>query len=237
MWSTRRRGIELSMKRWKVAGINFDHMHMPALLKQATDHPAVDLVGISDQQPERMQATVAQLGIPAERVFSDYRRCLETTRPDFVILCPATATHGEWTKRVAAYDVHVLIEKPFAATLAEADQMVKDVTTRGRMLAINWPTRWSAVHMTAKRLMDEGAIGELVEVHYYGGNRGPLFQTSATAAEGGISLAQKRQSWFYDKNAGGGSLLDYLGYGVTFGTWFLGGQKPLEVTCVVDEPQ
>jgi glucose-fructose oxidoreductase len=35
---------------------------------------------------------------------------------------------------------------------------------------------------------------------------------------------------------GGGSLLDYLGYGVTLGTWFLGGRRPIEVTAVVDEP-
>ena len=35
---------------------------------------------------------------------------------------------------------------------------------------------------------------------------------------------------------GGGSLLDYLGYGTTLGTWFLDGAKPLEVTAVVDEP-
>ena len=34
---------------------------------------------------------------------------------------------------------------------------------------------------------------------------------------------------------GGGSLLDYLGYGVTLGTWFHAGRAPLEVTCVVDE--
>src|SRR5205814_10346873 len=35
---------------------------------------------------------------------------------------------------------------------------------------------------------------------------------------------------------GGGSLLDYLGYGVTLGTWFHGGREPSEVTAVVDQP-
>lgn len=34
----------------------------------------------------------------------------------------------------------------------------------------------------------------------------------------------------------GGSLLDYLGYGTTLGTWFLGGRSPLEVTATIDQP-
>jgi predicted dehydrogenase len=95
---------------------------------------------------------------------------------------------------------------------------------------------WSACHNTAKRLIEEGTIGEVIEVHYHGGNRGPLFhladkvEVSAEEVE-----AQKPSSWWYKKAAGGGSLLDYLGYGVTLGTWFLNGKVPIEVTCAVDE--
>src|SRR5439155_10370947 len=42
-----------------------------------------------------------KLGIPRNRSFSDYRACLESTRPDLVILCPAASKHGEWVKKVA----------------------------------------------------------------------------------------------------------------------------------------
>ena len=44
------------------------------------------------------------------------------------------------------------------------------------------------------------------------------------------------RSWFYQKRHGGGSLLDYLGYGSTLGTWFQGGRRPIDVTAVVDQP-
>ena len=47
---------------------------------------------------------------------------------------------------------------------------------------------------------------------------------------------EKSRSWWYQKQSGGGSLRDYLGYGVTLGTWFNGGKKPIEVTAMVDEP-
>ena len=41
------------MKTWKVAGINFDHFHMGDLLRYVHEHPNAELVGISDEQPER----------------------------------------------------------------------------------------------------------------------------------------------------------------------------------------
>ncbi|MCC6486698.1 MAG: gfo/Idh/MocA family oxidoreductase, partial [Candidatus Hydrogenedentes bacterium] len=47
---------------------------------------------------------------------------------------------------------------------------------------------------------------------------------------------EKHTRWVYQKDRGGGSLLDYLGYGTTLGTWFMDGQKPIEVSCTVDEP-
>ena len=47
---------------------------------------------------------------------------------------------------------------------------------------------------------------------------------------------EKPNSWFYKKSDGGGSLLDYLGYGTTLGTWYMDGRRPLEVTAMVDEP-
>ena len=51
------------------------------------------------------------------------------------------------------------------------------------------------------------------------------------------SPADKAASWFYSKAQGGGSLLDYMGYGSTLGTWHLGGRAPLEVNCTWDEPE
>jgi glucose-fructose oxidoreductase len=91
-------------------------------------------------------------------------------------------------------------------------------------------------HVTAHRLQREGRIGALQEVHYYDGNRGPLWHT-ADKLETTPTPAQKRQSWFYRKARGGGSLLDYLGYGTTLGTWFHDGKKPIEITAVVDRPR
>ncbi len=223
-------------KVWRIAGINFDHMHMGDLLRQVHEHPSAEIVGVCDETPDRMASTIANFAIPSDRVFTDYRKCMEQSKPDLVILCSSTGTHADWTERVAPYGTHVLVEKPFAATLAQADRMVSAMDKTGKLLAINWPLRWYPPHMTAKRLIDEGVIGELIQVHFYDGNRGPMRHVADKVE---ISEAQANQekatSWFYQKAAGGGSLLDYLGYGTTLGTWFMNGVAPVEVTAMVDQ--
>lgn len=223
------------MTKLKIAGINFDHMHMGDNLRMASEHPDAEIVGICDAQPERMQDAAHRFQIPPERVFTDYRACLEQTQPDIILLCPATAEHAQWAEQVAPYGAHLLVEKPFAATLEQADRMIAAVAASGKLLAINWPLAWYPPHVTSKRLIDAGAIGEVIEVHYYDGNRGPLWHT-ADKIETAPTAERKAASWFYSQAKGGGSLLDYLGYGTTLGTWFHGGRAPIEVTAVVDRP-
>jgi len=218
-------------KPWKIAGIEFSHMHMGDLLRCVHEHPHAEIVAICDPQPGRMAEAKARFGIPDGCVFTDHRACLEQTRPDMVILCPPTAEHADWVERVASYDVHVFVEKPFAASLADADRMIRAMKPTGRELIINWPLRWVASHVTAHRLIREGLIGEVIEVHYYDGNRGPLYH-GADKVEIEPTPAMKQQSWWYKRTAGGGSLRDYLGYGTTLGTWFNGGKIPLEITSV-----
>ncbi len=222
----------------KIVGINFDHFHMGDLLRMAHEHPHAEIAGICDEDPARMQDAVRNFGIPPERVFTDYAQCLETTKPDIAILCPATARHAEYVEKVAPFGVHILLEKPMANSLADADAMIRAVEATGKALAINWPLVWYPSHRTAKRLIDEGLIGEVIEVHFYDGNRGPLYHL-ADKIEVSQDEVQRRKphSWFYKLESGGGSLRDYLGYGATLGTWFHDGRKPIEITTVVDEPK
>ena len=193
----------MNTRTWKIAGINFDHMHMGDLLRSVHEQSNAEIVGICDEQPARMQRAIENFHIPADRVFTDYRVCMERTKPDLVILCPATAEHGLWTRRVAEFGVNIMVEKPFAASLAEADEMIAAQRATGKLLAINWPIRWLPCYITAKRLIDEGTIGEVIEFHHYGGNRGPLFHR-ADKVEAQPTAEEKSQSWFYKRSRGGG---------------------------------
>ena len=223
----------------RVVGINFDHMHMGDLLRQVHADAQTEIVGVWHHQREQPVQVLDRLGLSHELIFDDLDACIERTRPDLAIVCASTATHADYTERVAAHGVHVLVEKPFAATLEQADRMAAAVAATGKLLAINWPLAWYPPHRTTKRLIDEGVIGEVLEVHYYDGNQGPTaHRMDKIEVPPEERLAEKRRSWFYKAAEGGGSLLDYLGYGVTLGTWFNGGRKPIDVTCTTwGDPQ
>lgn len=222
-------------KKWRVVGVNFDHMHMGDLLRQVFVSPNAEIVGVCDLMPERMQSAIKSFSIPPDRAFVDVDACMTATKPDLAVICSSTATHADYVEKVAPYGCHVLVEKPFAASLAQADRMIAATRKTGKMLAINWPIRWYPSHTTAKRLIDEGVIGEPIGVHHYGGNRGPMRHLAdKVGVDEEKANREKGTSWFYQKAAGGGSLLDYLGYGTTLGTWFMNGRAPLEVTAMVD---
>jgi predicted dehydrogenase len=220
----------------RIAGINFDHFHMGDLLRMAHDHPDAELVAICDADPERMSGAIQNFSLRNDQVFIDPDTCLEETKPDLVILCPSAARHAEWTEKVAPHGVHILMEKPFASSLDEADRMIAAMAATGKELAINWPLRWVPSHVKAHQLIREGRIGQLTEVHYYDGNRGPLYH-GADKIEHEPTAEEKDASWFYKQSEGGGSLFDYLGYGATLGTWFFEGKAPLEISCIIDQPK
>lgn len=224
------------MSRWRVAGINFDHMHMGDLLRHVHEHPTAQIVGIYDQSVERMSQAATNFCIPDAAVFTDLHTCLQTTKPDLAIVCAATAEHASHVEALAGHGVHILVEKPFADSVANARRMLAAMEATGKLLAINWPLAWYRSHCTCKRLIDEGIIGELLEVHFYDGNRGPLYHLADKIDVSPEEVErQKPDSWWYKRASGGGSLLDYLGYGATLGTWFMNGEAPLEVTAVIDQ--
>jgi predicted dehydrogenase len=163
------------MAKFRIVGISFDHMHMGDLLRLVQDHPEAEIAGIFDPDRARMQSAVDTFGIPEDRVFTDFDAAMAAGPYDMAILCAATADHADYTERLAPHGVHVFVEKPFAASTADARRMMTAMEGTGKQMAINWPLRWVESHVTAKRLIDEGMIGDLREVHFYDGNRGPLW--------------------------------------------------------------
>jgi glucose-fructose oxidoreductase len=203
---------------WRFAGANFDQMHMNTNLRWVHDHPDAEVVGVCDETPETSTGSLAQAMTDCELSegdrFDDVERMVSETSPDVVVAGPRNADHAAFVERVAPHDVHVVIEKPMAGSLADADRML-DAMPAHRHLVVNWPVLWHPVKHTVKRLVEADTIGPITEVQYYGGNAG----------------APPAGSWFYDADAGGGSLLDYLGYGATFSTWFRDGDLPESVTA------
>lgn len=208
----------------RVVGVNFDQMHLNTNLEWIVAHPETELVGVCDESPASStgsaQRVVDELGLAPDRVYDSLDRCLEELAPDVAIGCPKNADHGAFIERVAPYDLAIAIEKPLAMTLADADRMLEAVAGSDSRLFVNWPVLWDPVKHGVRNLVGAGTVGDVLEIQYYGGNAG----------------APPDGSWFYDADAGGGSLLDYLCYGATFATWFRDGDLPTAVTAETYTP-
>lgn len=224
------------MAKFRVVGISFDHMHMGDLLRMVAEHPDAEIAALYDPDLARMQGAAEAFNVPEAALFTDFDDCMAEESYDLAILCCATADHADITERLAPHGVNIHVEKPFADSADNARRMIKAMAGTGKIMAINWPLAWVESHYTAKRLIENGLIGDLREVHFYGGNRGPLYHLADKVEVSPAEVErQKLDSWWYKKAAGGGSLLDYMGYGATLGTWYMGGEAPLEVTCTVDD--
>lgn len=234
---------------YTVAGVNFAHFHMGDHLRAVEANPETELVAICDEDQATatlgLEDTAEEFDLDDDQVYRDHERCLEETSPDIVITCPTPKGHADWVEKLAAYDTDIILEKPFADSLADADRIIHAVETSGNRLLVNWPLAWYPTHRTTKRLVEEGRIGEVAEVHYYDGNCGSHRFTQVEYTDSGeMHFAGEETDgepdadiWFHDRDVGGGSLMDYLGYGVTLGTWFRDGEVPREVTTEAHDPE
>ena len=216
-------------QQWRVGAVGFHHGHIGEQLGFMLKRPDTALVGVFHPEPDRMNTVCDELGIAVELRHTDFEAFLESD-PQIVVVCSPTTEHADWVERLAERGIHILIEKPFATTVADARRMVSAQARAGVTLVVNWPLAYYPVHRTARRLIAEGALGGIRELHYYDGNRGP--QTWLDPAR---DLSESDR-WWFDPEAGGGALHDYLGYGATLATWFLDGQLPLDVSATSFSP-
>ena len=120
----------------------------------------VDFVAVADSDPEGLKAAGKRTG--AERLYSDYREMLDREHLDLVSVGPRRPDcHAEMVIACAEAGVKgIICEKPFAPTLAEADEMISACDRSGARLSVAH-RRANAYEQHAKRLVDEGAIGDL----------------------------------------------------------------------------
>lgn len=118
-----------------------------------------NLLAISDL----MKGTLAEVSKEYHTVgYVDYGNILEMPEIDAVSVCVPTTYHYEVVMGAIEQGKHVLVEKPIAFTLDEAKEMVEAAREAGVKLATGHVERFNPAVLEAKRLIDEGVIGEVV---------------------------------------------------------------------------
>jgi predicted dehydrogenase len=119
------------------------------------------LVGIADPSPAAV-ALAQEMGVP---LFATLEQMLDTVRPDGAILATPNAWHVQGALACLARRVPVLVEKPVAETLGEAQQLVVAAAASGVPVLVGHHRRYSAILEAARKVIASGQLGRLVTVN------------------------------------------------------------------------
>jgi predicted dehydrogenase len=167
-------------------------------------NPRVQVVAVADVDRERARATAERWKVDA--YYEDYRELLARDDVEAVSITTPVFAHAEPALAAMRAGKHVLCEKPIARTLAEADAMVEASRQAGVLFTMGYQSRFSRLWETSKRILDEGAIGQMMAMNVVSTGRAAL-----------------PQPWFLDKDlAGGGVLMDWGIYTAYMFNWLAG---------------
>ena len=132
--------------------------HFPGMAQQKE---YVDMVAFCDLIPERAEKAAKEYGTPDAKVYTDYHDLLADPTIDAVHVLTPNVAHCEITVAALEAGKHVLCEKPMAATPADAQKMLDARDRTGKMLTIGYQYRHFPVNQVAKKVVDDGWLGDI----------------------------------------------------------------------------
>lgn len=177
-------------------------------LHEMTD--LVTTVAAADPVIERARTVAAQHGIP--EVYESLDEMLEKSDLDLVINLTPIPVHGSTSRKILQAGKHLVIEKPIATSLEEADELIEMANRQGLTYVVAPPNMLQQNRQAAKRLVESGAIGQPCFARVRSSHGGP--------AAGAWPLDP---TWFYQE--GSGPLFDMGVYGIHDITGILGPAK------------
>jgi predicted dehydrogenase len=160
---------QTSSRTYRVCEIGHrgDYGHMAGAF---AEFPNVTMVAVAD--PDEKSRLAHAKTVNAQRTYADFREMLQKEKPDIVGIGPNRQTYSaersEMIQAAAEVGAHVMVDKPHARSLEEADQIIALVEKHKIKSVVYHPVRVAPAVVQLKRLVDEGLIGDLVEVHVWG---------------------------------------------------------------------
>ena len=117
------------------------------------------LVAVCDTDPVRVQAVAAELNVSG---YSNYKDMLENEEIDVVNILTPSGLHAKNTLEVAGYKKHIVVEKPMALTLDDADAMISACDKNGVKLFVVKQNRYNLPVIKLAEAVKQGRFGKLV---------------------------------------------------------------------------
>jgi len=128
-------------------------------LKVISQMPGLKLVAVCDVQPLRAEAAGTAWSVPA---FTDALAMVLAVRPDMVSILTDSGTHASVGVELAPHTPVLVVEKPMALTLEDADQLIETCEQHGTRLFVVKQNRYNPPIVLLKNAIEQGRFGKMV---------------------------------------------------------------------------
>jgi UDP-N-acetylglucosamine 3-dehydrogenase len=165
--------------------------------------PEVEVVGVADA---RVEAAVAGAKMVGARPYASYEELVSAEDVEVVDVCLPTAFHRDLALRAAGEGRHVILEKPIARTIEDAEEILEAFSGDGPHLFVGHVVRFFPEYLGIKEKIDAGDLGTVGVVR--------------TSRRSPFLLGWN--DWYADWRVSGGVLLDLVIHDFDFLRWALG---------------
>lgn len=124
--------------------------------------PGFRLVAVCDVDPAQADALFVRAGVPAVPCYTDYRTMLAAhPELDLVAIATPSGTHGSIALACIDAGLHVVVEKPVALSMADADAVVQAARRRDVRVAVCHQNRFNPAVQAVRRALETGCFGVL----------------------------------------------------------------------------
>ena len=125
----------------------------------------VEITAVADIRPDRVAAAARRYRIPAQRCFDSVQSLLRAPKQaDILFICTPDDLHYEPAIDALNLGYHLLLEKPAARTVAQCRHIAELAEKKKRHVIVCHVLRYTVFYQTLKRIIDEGRIGQIMNV-------------------------------------------------------------------------
>lgn len=172
----------------------------------------LEIVAVCDVIPEHMDAVLDKHGLKDDaniKRYTDYKKLVKELKPELVSIATESGLHGEIAMFCIEHGVNVIIEKPMAMSLAEADKIIELAEKYNVKVSACHQNRFNIAVQEMRRALEAGRFGKLshgsIHVRW---NRNQEYYTQAPW----------RGTWAQD----GGALMNQCIHGIDLLRWMMG---------------
>jgi predicted dehydrogenase len=143
--------------------LGFAHGHVGPYIAQWREHPdlGVDVVAAWDHDAARLEKNAAPLALPT---FATVRELLAAPAVTAVVITAETARHAALVEQAAAAGKAIIVQKPIALTMADAERVVAAVKRAKVPFTMAWQMRVDPQNLKMKELLAGGEFGKVFQV-------------------------------------------------------------------------